>query len=85
DQFLRGDEANLLQPIDGYVVVNLRGEWVFYQDASVFFKVNNLFDTDYETFGLLGDPQEVIPSFSNPRFLTPGAPIGGWIGLRIKI
>ena len=58
---------------------------MFYQDASVFFKLNNLFDTDYETFGLLGDPQEVIPSFSNPRFLTPGAPIGGWIGLRIKI
>ncbi len=85
DQFLRGDEANLLQPIDGYVVVNLRGEWVFYQDASVFFKVNNLFNADYETFGLLGEPDEVFPSFSNPRFLTPGAPIGGWIGLRIKI
>ena len=85
DQYLRGDEANLLSTIDGYAVVNIRGSYQFNQVFSVFARVNNVFDADYETFGLLGEPEEILgPSFDDPRFLGPGAPLSGFIGLKIE-
>jgi len=85
-QYLRGDEANLLDTIDGYAVVNLRGNYQISNRFSVFARINNLFDTDYETFGLLGEPDEVLgPAFDDPRFLGPGAPISGFIGIQVEI
>jgi iron complex outermembrane recepter protein len=85
-QFLRGDEANLLDTLDGYAIVNLRGEYRINQHLSAFALIENLFDTDYETFGLLGEPQAVLgPAFDDPRFLSPGAPIGGWVGLKLSL
>jgi iron complex outermembrane recepter protein len=83
DQHFRGDEANLLDTIDGYIVVNARASYQFSKNISVFANVNNLFDTDYETFGLLGEPDEVLAGFSNPRFVGVGAPISGFIGMKI--
>ncbi|HTT08588.1 MAG TPA: TonB-dependent receptor [Gammaproteobacteria bacterium] len=85
NQFLRGDEANLLSPIDGYAIVNLRGQYEFNKHLTVFADIENLFDTDYENFGILGDPTPVFPSFTNPRFLSPGAPRGGWVGIKISL
>ncbi len=83
DQVLRGDESNQLDPVDGYTVVNLRGEYRMNRHLAVFASVENLFDTDYETFGLLGEADEVLgDNFDSPRFLSPGAPRGGWVGLR---
>jgi outer membrane receptor protein involved in Fe transport len=84
-QFLRGDEANLLDPVSGYAVFNLYSSYRLGDTVEAFVRVNNLFDTDYETFGTLGDPTEVFPAFSDPRFLSPGAPIGAWAGLRVKL
>jgi len=85
--YLRGDEANLLNTTDGYAIVNIRGEYELSKTFSVFAFVNNLFDTDYETFGLLGEPDEVddFSTFDNPRFLSPGAPIAGFIGIKLKL
>ncbi len=84
NRHLRGDEANLLPPVDPYAIVGLRGEWRFWERASLLLRVENLFDADYETFGLLGDSEEVLgPEFDDPRFLSPGAPIGAWVGARI--
>jgi outer membrane receptor protein involved in Fe transport len=91
DQFLRGDEANLLPTIESYTVMNLTGSYTINKHLTVLARIQNLFDTDYETFGLLGDPSEVfnegngLPSFTDPRFLSPGAPIGGWVGLRLNL
>jgi outer membrane receptor protein involved in Fe transport len=71
-QFLRGDEANLLDETDSYAIINLRGEYTFNKHLTVFAKVENLFDVEYETFGLLGEPEEIlgphltIPAFSDP-------------------
>jgi hypothetical protein len=45
--------------------------------AEVFGMIDNVFDADYETFGTLGDPSNVFPEFTDPRFFSPGAPIGG--------
>lgn len=85
DQHLRGDEANLLDAIDGYAIVNLHGEYRLSKHVSVFGRIENVFDTEYEAFGLLGDPAEVLSDLSDPRFLGPGVPIGGWVGVRLAL
>ncbi len=87
DQYLRGDESNQLDEIDGYVVANLRGRYQVNDDFELFATVQNLFDSEYETFGLLGEePGEVevpiIEDFTVPRFLGPAAPRAGFIGVR---
>jgi outer membrane receptor protein involved in Fe transport len=84
-QYLRGDEANLLDPVSGYAIFNLYSSYRLGENVEAFVRVNNLFDTNYETFGTLGDPSEVLPGLTNPRFLSPGAPIGAWAGLRVKL
>lgn len=85
-QFLRGDEANLLDETDNYAVINLRGEYELNEHLMVFAKVENLLDAEYETFGLLGEPDEILgPAFDDPRFLGPGAERGVWIGVRLKL
>jgi iron complex outermembrane recepter protein len=82
--FLRGDEANLLDQTNSYAIVNLRAEWQINDNVVLFARVENVFDQDYETFGVLGDPGEVFENFSNPRFLGAGPPLGAWIGARLK-
>ena len=83
--YLRGDEANLLDTTDGYITVNVRGVYQFNNTCSIFARINNLFNTDYETFGLLGEADSLteFASFTDPRFLSPGAPISGFIGIRV--
>jgi outer membrane receptor protein involved in Fe transport len=83
--FLRGDEANQLAQTDAYAVFNLRSSYQITDYLEGFVKVDNIFDTNYETFGTLGDPTDVVPGFTDPRFLSPGAPIGAWAGLRVKL
>ena len=79
---LRGDEVNLLPKTASYTVVNLRGEYRLSEALRLFARIENLFDTQYESFGLLGDPSEVFPEFKDPRFLGAGPPIGAWVGVR---
>jgi outer membrane receptor protein involved in Fe transport len=90
DQVMRGDESNQLDTVDGYALVNLRGEWRVTDHILFFARISNLFDADYETFGLLGeDPSEVevdlFEDFSDPRFFGPGAPRAGFVGLRVNL
>lgn len=86
--YFRGDEANLLDTIDGYAIVNLRGVYQFTDSFSIFAQIYNLLDSDYETFGLLGDASDVSfnpPLSNNPRFVSPGAPISGFVGIRLNL
>ena len=47
-------------------------------------KVRNILDSDFETFGLFGEADEVLgDDFSNPRFLSPGAPRAFTLGFQI--
>lgn len=88
DQVLRGDESNQLDELDGYALVNLRGSYQLEERVSLFVRVTNLFDTDYENFGLLGeDPSEVINGLNDtrPRFLGAGAERGVWAGIRFSL
>ncbi|MBT8447684.1 MAG: TonB-dependent receptor, partial [Gammaproteobacteria bacterium] len=91
DQALRADESNQLDTVGGYAVVNLRASYRVSERFELFARVTNLFDEDFENFGLLGeDPTELEPlegviSNPSPRFLGIGAPRGGWVGLRVRI
>jgi hypothetical protein len=46
--------------------------------------VQNIFDAEYYTFGVLGDAAPVLgDDFDDPRFYAPGSPRGAWIGLEV--
>jgi iron complex outermembrane receptor protein len=79
---LRGDEVNQLPRTGSYSVFNLRAEYRVSSTLRLFARVENLFDTEYETFGLLGEPDEVFPEFEDPRFFGAGPPLGAWVGIR---
>lgn len=82
--YLRGDEANLTGKTDSYAIVNLRSEFRLADYMTVFARIENVFDEQYETFGLLGEPDEVFPQFEDARFFGSGPPRGAWVGLRMK-
>jgi outer membrane receptor protein involved in Fe transport len=85
DRRLRGDEANLLDPIDGFSTVDAAGSYQLRRGLTLSARVSNLLDQEYETFGLLGDAEDVLgDDFDDPRFLTPGAPRAAWVGLQMS-
>jgi outer membrane receptor protein involved in Fe transport len=85
-QFYRGDEANLLDPIDGFTVANLAGRVALTPRMSVVGRVVNVFDSEYATFGLLGDAEDVLgDDFDAPQFLSPGAPRAAWVGVQVTL
>lgn len=92
-QYYRGDEANLLDKMGGYTVINLHADYKVTSNIMVFAKVDNLFDKDYANFGLLGEPDEIFdgssagrsPAMNDPRFQGVGAPRAGWVGIKITM
>ena len=84
-QYLRGDESNRLAPIGGYAVVNLRGNYRINDNFAVFARIENLFDRGYSNFGILGDATGLYADFTDPRFVSPGAPRGSWIGFSVDL
>ena len=84
-QHLRGDEANLTAPLDGYSVVNLRVDYAVRQRLSLFAMCDNLLNRRYATFGTFGEADEVLgDEFGSPRFATPAAPRAGWLGIEVR-
>jgi outer membrane cobalamin receptor len=85
-QFLRGDEPNLLPGIDRSATVNVFGTYQLHPRARVVARVTNLFNADYATFGLLGEADEVLgDDFDDPRFVSPAAPRAAWVGIEFSI
>lgn len=86
-QYFRGDEANVSSQVGGYTVFNLRGRYNLNKNVELFARVDNLFDREYETFGLYGESDEApgFGGFSDSRFYGAGAPRGGWLGVKIKL
>ncbi len=88
-QHLRGDESNELDEIDGYTLVNLGARYRVSDSLLVYAQVHNLFDAEFETFGLLGEePGEVevplVEDFETPIFLGAAPPRAGFLGLRYR-
>jgi outer membrane receptor protein involved in Fe transport len=84
-QYLRGDEANLLAPVPGFVVAGARLGYQIAQPVGIVLLVSNLLDTRDSTFGVLGDAAPVLgPSYTVPRFLGPGGPRAAWLELDLR-
>ncbi len=87
-QYLRADESNAMAQIDGASIVNLRSHFALNERFAFFARISNVFDKDYENFGLIGeDPSEVLPQLRNnsPVFLGVGSPRAAWIGANIRL
>lgn len=84
-QYLRSDEANLLGETAGYAVLNLRASYTVNEHFGLFARIDNVFDRRYVTFGTLGEPDEVLPQFHDPRFYGPGQPRAAWIGFNLAM
>jgi outer membrane receptor protein involved in Fe transport len=87
EQYLRGDEANLLKPIAGYAVVNLRTSVTIAPGIEAYGLVRNLFDQRFSTFGTLYEleaAEALNLGLSDPRTVTPGLPRAFYGGLRFR-
>jgi iron complex outermembrane recepter protein len=92
-----GDESNQLAPIPGYAVVGLHTSYKAFEHFEVFASINNLFDKQYATWGILSDPTGIgAPGIApnattneyssvNNRFLSPAAPLEIFAGIRISL
>lgn len=94
-QYFRGDEANRMNPLPGFAVLNLHSSYQVTEAASLFLNVFNVTDAQYATFGVLGDPTGVgapgIPLHAGPngpavdyRFESPAAPVSVSAGIRLR-
>ncbi|MGB1702350.1 MAG: TonB-dependent receptor domain-containing protein, partial [Cycloclasticus sp.] len=86
-QYFRGDEANLSSQVGGYTVFNLHSRYKINKNIEVFARIDNLFDREYETFGLYGEADEApgFANFTDSRFYGAGAPRAGWVGVEFKL
>jgi len=84
DRPYRGDEANVIDGVDGYAIMGAFTSYQLLEPLKVFVKAENLLDAEYETFGLLAEPDEVLEGTSDPRFQGPGAPLGVWAGVELR-
>ncbi len=84
-QHYRGDEANLVDRLDGYAVANIRADFRLGDWASVYATLENVLDERYATFGVFGEADEVLgDDYDDSRFVSPGAPRAGWLGLQAR-
>jgi iron complex outermembrane recepter protein len=85
EQYFRGDEANVTDPLGGYWVFNARTEVKVNDHLAFFGKLDNIFDRDYKSFGVYGESDEVLGDMGieDTRFISPGAPRAGWVGVRL--
>ena len=84
--YMRGDESNQMREIPSYAIFGLSGNYQASDRLLLTARIDNLFNRDYASFGLLGEPDEVLGnSFDNPTFLSRGAPRMASIGLRWKL
>ncbi|PKI01259.1 TonB-dependent receptor [Glaciecola sp. 33A] len=77
-QYYRGDEANENKQIGAYSLVNIFSEYIVNDRLTFALRVDNLFDSDYDTFGTYGEADEVLediyPSIDSPYFIGVGHP-----------
>ncbi|MEE4279226.1 MAG: TonB-dependent receptor [Halieaceae bacterium] len=81
--YLRGDEANVDAKTDEWFVTDLYAAVALGDHFRIEARVDNLFDEEYETFGLYGEADEVLEDVEDEsgRFLGPAAPRFYWLTL----
>ncbi|HEV8718857.1 MAG TPA: TonB-dependent receptor [Candidatus Binatia bacterium] len=80
-QYLRGDEANQRRRLAPYFVANAQLSYQ-YRNVNVFVRLENIFDSDYETYGAFFE--NTLDHTGVERFLGPGAPLGAFGGVRVS-
>ncbi len=84
--YLRGDESNQMRQIPSYATFSLSGNYDVNDRLLLTARIDNLFDREYASFGLLGEPDEVLgDGFDDPVFHSRGAPRMASVGFRWKI
>jgi outer membrane receptor protein involved in Fe transport len=99
DQYVRGNENNA-DPngkVAGYAIMNLDTRYSFGNSGwQAFAKVNNVFDHEYSTGGVLMHnvfgsngawglgPTDQVDDAPVAKAVAPGAPRAGWVGLRYE-
>ena len=82
-----GDEGNDQAEVDGFGILNLRTSYQATDNVVLFLRVDNLLDTEYETFGALAEIEIELaeaPGATDPRFVSPGAPRSAFAGIRFR-
>jgi iron complex outermembrane recepter protein len=81
--YLRGDEANHQPKVGGYTVLSLNVRYLPVKFLEIWGRVDNVTNANYATAGALN-----WNAFADPigvqRFVAPGAPIGGWGGVKVR-
>jgi iron complex outermembrane recepter protein len=85
--FLFGDEANLTPKLPPYFTMNLSTSYQLTDHVQLFAWVQNVTNSKYYTFGTFSPTSSVFiaqaPGATNPRSLSPAAPVGGFAGVRV--
>lgn len=88
-QYLRGDESNLNPRTGAYFVLDAATRWRLTDNVTLFGEIDNLLDRKYETFGAFSPTDSVpiaeAPDASNPRSLSPAAPLSVYAGVRVSL
>ncbi|WP_431067216.1 TonB-dependent receptor [Methylotuvimicrobium sp.] len=85
-RYYRGDEANQHAKLGGYWLFNGRAEYKITDNFALFGRIDNIFDANYNTFGVYGEADEVLgDDYEDGRFVSPGMPRAGWIGVRLSM
>ncbi|MBU2571509.1 MAG: TonB-dependent receptor [Gammaproteobacteria bacterium] len=85
-RYYRGDEANQHAKLGGYWLFNGRAEYKITDNFALFGRIDNIFDVNYNTFGVYGEADEVLgDDYEDGRFVSPGMPRAGWIGVRLSM
>jgi iron complex outermembrane receptor protein len=79
--------------VSDYAVLNLTGRYRVARNWEVFARIDNVFDSDYETVAILaenpfnaaGQYQLDPDDWSRETFFAPGAPRAAWVGVRFNI
>ncbi|MDR2220656.1 MAG: TonB-dependent receptor [Methylobacillus sp.] len=94
--YARGDENNSDKngKVAGYTIFNLDANYHINGNWSAFARVNNLFDKEYATLGVLGPNAFNTPdhtfntlgeaAWDAEQFRSPGAPRAAWVGVRYE-
>jgi len=92
-QYARGNENNAdpSGKVAGYALIALDGAWNITPEWQLFARVDNLFNTTYQNFGILGanyfrGPGNTFDAgLAGPEaFRSPGATFGAWIGVQYR-